>query len=159
MSVDLSSMLELLAGGGGVDAALERLAGDGDPRLAQVASLMRQQRAQADSQLALEAGGGDDDALARDLHRAQADLEAAQGELQAALGELDALRLRNRRLAYALGACECFGERPDCEVCAGEGGSGAYRINTRLFRTLVAPALEQVRGPGGPKVPEKEEKP
>jgi len=152
MSVDLSSMLELMAGGD-MDAALDRLAGDGDPMVSRVVAMMRQQRAQAAEDPALEV-------QARVVPGDADERRALEAQLAEAQWELEALRLRNRRLAYALGACECFGERPDCEACAGGGASGAYRVHTRLFRVLVAPAVEQAQGPGSPSfLPKKEENP
>ena len=44
-------------------------------------------------------------------------------------------------LAAALGACDCWGMRSDCSVCAGEGTSGWTEPDVELFREFVRPAL------------------
>jgi hypothetical protein len=61
--------------------------------------------------------------------------------------ELTELRARNDSLALALGACHlCWGEDADCPYCGGDGGVGAFVIETELFDDVVGPALEQYRG-------------
>ena len=52
---------------------------------------------------------------------------------------------RNRNLARALGACECWGELPDCKVCHGRGGSGWRLPQKPLFDLIVRPALQTVK--------------
>jgi hypothetical protein len=47
-------------------------------------------------------------------------------------------------LAAALGACDCWGTRPDCVVCAGEGASGWTEPDVELFREFVGPALARL---------------
>jgi hypothetical protein len=47
-------------------------------------------------------------------------------------------------LAAALGACDCWGMRSDCPVCAGEGSSGWTEPNVELFREFVGPALARL---------------
>src|SRR3954467_7081479 len=39
----------------------------------------------------------------------------------------DVLVERDRRLAAALGACQCWGEQPDCANCDGSGSPGWVR--------------------------------
>jgi hypothetical protein len=47
-------------------------------------------------------------------------------------------------LAAALGACDCWGMRSDCPVCAGDGTSGWTEPDVELFRELVGPALARL---------------
>lgn len=50
---------------------------------------------------------------------------------------------RNVLLAAALGACECWGERADCTLCAGEGTSGWLPPDDALWDEYVTPALRR----------------
>lgn len=52
----------------------------------------------------------------------------------------------NMLLAAALGACECWGLRADCDVCAGEGGTGWILPDRELFEELVKPAVVRLAG-------------
>src|SRR4051812_41023588 len=47
-------------------------------------------------------------------------------------------------LAAALGACDCWGMRADCRICAGEGASGWTEPDVELFREFVGPALARL---------------
>ena len=47
-------------------------------------------------------------------------------------------------LAAALGACDCWGMRSDCPVCAGEGTSGWTEPDVELFQEFVGPALARL---------------
>jgi hypothetical protein len=51
------------------------------------------------------------------------------------------LEARNRVLATALGACDCWGEEIDCPVCDGEGAPGWLLPEPRLFAAYVRPGL------------------
>jgi hypothetical protein len=51
---------------------------------------------------------------------------------------------RNRLLARALGACECWGEQPECKMCYGQGGPGWALPHKPLFDRLVRPALQTI---------------
>ncbi|GAA3938324.1 hypothetical protein [Actinoplanes auranticolor] len=51
---------------------------------------------------------------------------------------------RNIVLASALGACDCWGERPDCDVCGGAGAAGWTSPDRAAFDLYVAPALRTV---------------
>jgi hypothetical protein len=60
----------------------------------------------------------------------------------------------NVLLACALGACDCWGFRPDCAVCNGAGFSGWRQPDPDLFHEFVGPAVERLsanaeQGPGG----------
>jgi hypothetical protein len=52
---------------------------------------------------------------------------------------------RNVLLAAALGACECWGEDPECRDCAGSGAPGWIPPDPELFAEYVGPALRRVR--------------
>jgi hypothetical protein len=54
--------------------------------------------------------------------------------------EVDTSMLR----AAALGACQCWGLRPDCEVCAGHGCTGWVRPDRELFDELIQPAVARM---------------
>lgn len=58
----------------------------------------------------------------------------------------DALVERTTVLAAALGACDCWGEMPDCPVCSGAGGAGWMTPDPVAFDVYVAPALEARKG-------------
>jgi hypothetical protein len=51
------------------------------------------------------------------------------------------LEARNRVLATALGACDCWGEDIGCPVCDGEGAPGWLLPEPRLFAAYVRPGL------------------
>lgn len=62
----------------------------------------------------------------------------------------------NILLAAALGACECWGLRADCNVCQGRGSAGWTQPDPELFEEFVRPAIERLpampsgwRGRGG----------
>lgn len=60
--------------------------------------------------------------------------------------ELRDLRNLNDTVAAALGACPvCWGGDSQCHICEGEGSSGAYQPDPRLFNELVAPAVRRIR--------------
>lgn len=52
-----------------------------------------------------------------------------------------ALIERNTVLAAALGACDCWGERTDCDVCGGAGVAGWIDPDQPAFEMYIAPAL------------------
>jgi hypothetical protein len=52
---------------------------------------------------------------------------------------------RNAAMASALGACDCWGEVGDCEICRGAGKPGWAIPNRRLFSKLIRPALQALR--------------
>lgn len=61
------------------------------------------------------------------------------------IAHYNALIDRNDALAAALGACECWGEDEDCEICRGEGRPGWTLPDRRLFLRFVKPALRAMR--------------
>jgi len=48
-------------------------------------------------------------------------------------------------LAEALGACDCWGQDPRCQVCEGEGGPGWILPDRQQFATYVQPAIRAIR--------------
>ena len=60
------------------------------------------------------------------------------------------LAARNRALAAALGACDCWGGHAACPVCHGAGGPGWVLPDRELFTRYVRPAVwavtEALRG-------------
>jgi hypothetical protein len=56
-------------------------------------------------------------------------------------GYLEQLMDRNSSLASALGACDCWGDAPDCPICSGEGHPGWAALDRELFAAYVGPAL------------------
>lgn len=60
--------------------------------------------------------------------------------------ELDLLEARNDDLAAALGACYlCWGEDPECPVCAGQGKPGSVAPDRQLFNQWILPAVRTVQ--------------
>jgi hypothetical protein len=57
------------------------------------------------------------------------------------LASYEVLAERNALLAAALGACDCWGEQPDCPLCQGLGAPGWSRPDRVLFAQYIAPAL------------------
>jgi hypothetical protein len=56
---------------------------------------------------------------------------------------------RNVVLAAALGACECWGLDPECGECAGDGTSGWFVPDARLYEDYVVPAVRRMPDPLG----------
>ncbi len=52
-----------------------------------------------------------------------------------------ALARRNAELARALGACRCWGERPACPECGGDGRPGFFHVDRGAFAAFVAPVM------------------
>lgn len=50
----------------------------------------------------------------------------------------------NILLAAALGACECWGLRADCDLCQGQGSAGWTQPDPELFEEFVRPAIERL---------------
>ncbi len=50
----------------------------------------------------------------------------------------------NILLAAALGACECWGLRADCDLCYGQGSAGWTQPDSELFEEFVKPAVARV---------------
>jgi hypothetical protein len=44
-------------------------------------------------------------------------------------------------VAAALGACQCWGLRTDCDICGGQGSTGWIMPDRELFEALVEPAI------------------
>lgn len=58
--------------------------------------------------------------------------------------EAEELRLRNRTVAAALGACpRCWGEAADCPTCRGRGRPGGRTPDPVLYHELVEPAVRR----------------
>lgn len=49
-------------------------------------------------------------------------------------------------LAVALGACECWGLRPGCARCRGDGSAGWSQPDPELFEEFIKPAVARVSG-------------
>lgn len=47
----------------------------------------------------------------------------------------------NAAFSSAVGACECWGEDPECEKCGGEGLPGHFKVNEEAFNTYIKPCL------------------
>ncbi len=56
----------------------------------------------------------------------------------------DALVGTNLLLAAALGACECWGLRADCDLCQGRGSAGWTEPVPELFDEFVGPAIAKL---------------
>jgi hypothetical protein len=52
----------------------------------------------------------------------------------------------NLLLAAALGACECWGLRAECEICRGYGSAGWLKPDPELFEEFVRPAVDRLSG-------------
>lgn len=52
---------------------------------------------------------------------------------------------RNATLAFALGACDCWGEHSDCNICWGDGKPGWALPDPYFFSQLVRPALQAIK--------------
>jgi hypothetical protein len=50
----------------------------------------------------------------------------------------------NLLLAAALGACECWGLRAECEICRGNGSAGWLKPDPELFEEFVQPAVDRL---------------
>jgi hypothetical protein len=61
----------------------------------------------------------------------------------------EALVDRNVLLAAALGACDCWGQDPECLTCSGEGSAGWIQPERGLYDEYVEPANVRMAGEGG----------
>src|SRR5690242_1686671 len=52
---------------------------------------------------------------------------------------------RNRKLARALGACDCWGELPSCDLCGGRGTTGWRPPHLPSFNLLVRPLIDKMK--------------
>lgn len=52
------------------------------------------------------------------------------------------LSRHNERLAWALGACRCWGLSPDCRRCGGIGVPGSLDVDPGAFAELVLPLVQ-----------------
>ena len=86
--------------------------------------------------------GGDDESEASGPH----DREPAPEHVAHDHELLD----RNSTLAAALGACDCWGGRPDCPICAGIGAPGWALPDEQLFAAYVLPAVRALAPAGAP---------
>jgi hypothetical protein len=55
---------------------------------------------------------------------------------------------RNVLLAAAVGACDCWGQEPNCPICSGEGSAGWLQPDPRLYAEYVEPAVLRSRSQG-----------
>lgn len=62
-------------------------------------------------------------------------------QIDTGLDHYSELAQRDGNLAMALGACSCWGEKRNCEFCAGEGTPGWTTPDRELFSDLILPAL------------------
>jgi hypothetical protein len=60
--------------------------------------------------------------------------------VQGAVEDLDDIRIL---LTAALGACECWGQDPDCDLCDGAGSSGWTAPDEDLYTEYVVPAVRR----------------
>jgi hypothetical protein len=58
----------------------------------------------------------------------------------------EALVDRNVLLAAALGACDCWGQDPECLTCSGKGSAGWIQPERRLYEEYVEPANVRMSG-------------
>lgn len=164
MSTDPQSLLleniaSGLASGANMEDILAQMS-ESDPRLGLVAKYLAAKRAAADEVNDEETDPEPDHAGAREKNTrprmADSCAPAARERVEAVrslqrlartmFAELEELRLRNDMLASALGACYlCWGDDPKCEVCNGEGVTGAFAPDKQLFSQLVGPAARRLR--------------
>lgn len=52
---------------------------------------------------------------------------------------------RNRKLARALGACDCWGELTSCDLCGGRGAPGWRPPHLPSFNLLVRPVIHKMK--------------
>ncbi len=139
MAFSLEQIQGLL--GGSTDlASLMASSGQSNPAMEAVLGAIAQQRAAAaaNAEAEVDTAESADDAPDR-----IAGLEARFDQLRDVARRMDAelrlLRRRNAQLAAALGACpQCWGEDPECTVCAGEGQPGSAPPHRQHFRHYVA---------------------
>jgi hypothetical protein len=79
------------------------------------------------------------------------ELSELRQDAETMLAELKQLRERNEALAFALGACCCFGEDQGCRTCRGRGRPGFCIPDRESFAHYVLPAVRmlQVQKPNG----------
>lgn len=157
MSTDFdNSLLQALAGGNGnqmsalIPQMLAAQLGEDHPTIDLFSKYLAMRQAQ-ESKPADEKESEGLDEYSAELERAQTrsarTAEAVQElreKIEKLYAELETLRQRNDFLAWAVGACcLCWGEDPQCAVCAGEGQPGFVDPDCELFIQLVAPAVRR----------------
>jgi hypothetical protein len=135
--MDASSLLleKLTAGPGAPPRMSELFAqfGESDPRMALVAKYL-DQRESAQIETTDEP------------EEKRKSLVPLQRLMKRLYRELEELRERNDTLAAALGGCYlCWGENPQCEICAGIGSPGSNAPDEILFSHYVTPAIRRLR--------------
>jgi hypothetical protein len=145
MHTDASSLLlEKLTAGSGAPPSMSELfaqLGESDPRMALVAKYL-DQRESAQVETTNEA------------EEKRESLAPLQRLMKRLYREVEELRERNDSLAAALGACYlCWGENPQCEVCAGIGAPGWNASDEILFSHYATPAIRRLRTPAEPAPP------
>jgi hypothetical protein len=76
------------------------------------------------------------------IRRLRARFEHMTRQIAELSEELETLQRRNDDLAAALGACYlCWGEDPQCQVCAGQGRPGSVTPERELYNRWITPAV------------------
>ena len=100
-----------------------------DPRLRMFAELMRARSAANDAPV---------------VPSAEEMLEQTRAKHERLRAAYVSVRDRDEALAAAVGACPaCWGERPTCRYCRGEGSPGAFMPDWELFSRYIMPAVRQ----------------
>lgn len=144
MNGDPSTLLleKLTSGPGTAPRMSEVLAqlGEADPRMALLAKYFAQRETEQSD---------DEEDPPVEAERRRESFERLQRILKRLYAELEELRQRNDGLAAALGACYlCWGENPECDLCAGTGVPGSRAPDEILLSHYVTPAVR--RRPAAP---------
>jgi hypothetical protein len=110
--------------------ALMETVGQGNPMVKGVADLL------------MSALGDDDESQEKERQQRR---ERARERLRRIQRTIQAHARRNTFLAGALGACECWGEDPDCTSCRGQGKAGFFEPDPTAFKAIVAPLIASRR--------------
>jgi hypothetical protein len=125
-----------------------------DPRLSMLAQLLARRQPVGEEESAPSAEIVDEEflelepesapSLDRSQEKAQA-LRQLRRRVEDLYQELEELRERNDALAAGLGACYlCWGDDPNCLICAGQGVPGYFQPDSVRFEQLVIPAVQRI---------------
>ena len=110
------------------------------------AALMHQDKEESEAYLAEVLGTRLAEMFERDEPSEPAGIEGSNRNFSPELiAHYEELLARNTTLALALGACDCWGELEDCDVCRGAGAPGWTAPDQQLFSQLIQPVLRVLK--------------
>lgn len=133
-------------------ALMEQMGGNNNSKMEMLAKILAQQNNQPQNTAQPQPANGDKyKGQARKLMALNKELKdkllLLKKQKEQLLQYLDYFIEVNAVFSSAVGACECWGDDPQCEKCRGQGKPGAFAIQQEAFQYYIRPALKQQQGP------------